>query len=100
MVEKKFTLTVIKSPRSFFAPRDPTCWHIPFNVLVKVVASEASISELARLAESEYLGIDIEWKHFWKPFNTKKLSILILSSEKMIFIIDFKELSTSKSLDN
>ena len=31
------------NPKTFFTPRDPTCWHLPIEVKIRIIDSEAVI---------------------------------------------------------
>ena len=53
---------VIDPDQDFFGPRDPSCLSLPPGFPMSQISSEADIPLLEDLYESNYIGIDAEWK--------------------------------------
>ena len=83
-------------PVDKFAPcGDGTSLHLPADVTVKFIGTEADCVHLRTLIGKPFVGMDSEWRPTMTKFDLMRPALLQLSDETTAFLIDLVALANN-----
>jgi len=71
------------------------------KVQVEMIATDEDIAKLDDLFGQPFVGVDTEWKPFFAPQHNKtQVSIIQLSTNSVVYVIDMIALKNNKNLND